>query len=311
MIIELQDTTSTAIQKRLIQAREEGGAVALGRVLTFLIHTDGAREEKVIAAANEASREHPMRIVVVSEDDIAAETPGLNAEIRLGGDAGASEVVVLRPTGQRDNYLAGLVNGLLLPDAPVVTWWPDQCPECMADTELGQMSQRRILDSLELGSGLEGLHAIARGYRPGDTDLAWSRITGWRTQLAATLDYLDVQRIDSARVAGVPDNPSVMLLAGWLGHTLGHDVTVDATAPYGIGGIHEVVLVTDAGEVRLTRLDDHTVTLSVPDQPDFSLFLPRRPLASLLAEELRRLSPDTVYGDVVSSGLRWVRHSDN
>ncbi len=309
MIIELKDTTSTQIQKRLIQAREEGGAVALGRVLTFLIHTDGAKEEKVIQAANDASREHPMRIVVVSDPASGADTPGLDAEIRLGGDAGASEVVILRPTGQGDNYLAGLVNGLLLPDAPVVTWWPDQCPECMADTELGQISQRRILDSLEMGSGLSGLESVARGYRPGDTDLAWSRITGWRTQLAATLDYLDVTRIDSARVAGVPDNPSVMLLAGWLGHTLGHDVSVDATAPMGIGGVHEVVLVTDAGEVRLTREDDHTVQLSVPNQPDFSLFLPRRPLASLLAEELRRLAPDTVYGEVLTGGLRWVRRA--
>lgn len=310
MIIELKDTTSTQIQKRLIQAREEGGAVALGRVLTFLIHTDGVKEEKVIQAANDASREHPMRIVVISEPASASETPGLDAEIRLGGDAGASEVVILRPTGQGENYLAGLVNGLLLPDAPVVTWWPDQCPECMADTELGQISQRRILDSLEMGSGLSGLESVARGYRPGDTDLAWSRITGWRTQLAATLDYLDVARIDSARVAGVPDNPSVMLLAGWLGLTLGHDVSVDATAPMGIGGVHEVVLVTDVGEVRLTREDDHTVQLRVPNQPDFSLFLPRRPLASLLAEELRRLAPDTVYGDVLTGGLRWVRHAE-
>lgn len=310
MIIELKDTTSTQIQKRLIQAREEGGAVALGRVLTFLIHTDGAKEEKVIQAANDASREHPMRIVVISEPASGSDVPGLDAEIRLGGDAGASEVVILRPTGQGENYLAGLVNGLLLPDAPVVTWWPDQCPECMADTELGQISQRRILDSLEMGSGLSGLESVARGYRPGDTDLAWSRITGWRTQLAATLDYLDVTRIDSARVAGVPDNPSVMLLAGWLGHTLGHDVSVDATAPMGIGGVHEVVLVTDGGEVRLTREDDHTVQLRVPNQPDFSLFLPRRPLASLLAEELRRLAPDTVYGEVLTGGLRWVRHAN-
>lgn len=310
MIIELKDTTSTQIQKRLIQAREEGGAVALGRVLTFLIHTDGAKEEKVIQAANDASREHPMRIVVISEPGTDSDDPGLDAEIRLGGDAGASEVVILRPTGQGENYLAGLVNGLLLPDAPVVTWWPDQCPECMADTELGQISQRRILDSLEMGSGLQGLESVAKGYRPGDTDLAWSRITGWRTQLAATLDYLDVSRIDSARVAGVPDNPSVMLLAGWLGLTLGHDVSVDATAPMGIGGVHEVVLVTDGGEVRLTREDDHTVQLNVPNQPDFSLFLPRRPLASLLAEELRRLAPDTVYGDVLTGGLRWVRRAD-
>lgn len=308
MIVELKDTTSTDIQKRLIRVREEGGAVALGRVLTFLIHTSEPQEEKVIAAANEASREHPMRIVVISEPaQSPAPAPRLDAEIRVGGDAGASEVVILRPVGQGENYLPGLVNGLLLPDAPVVTWWPNQCPECMADSDLGQMSQRRILDSLELGGGSEGLASVAAGYRPGDTDLAWSRVTGWRTQLAATLDYLDIDRIESARVIGMAGNPSAMLLAGWLGHALGRDVRLDSTEHRGIGGVSEVSLDTPDGIVKLTRLDERTVTLSVPNQPDFTLFLPRRPLASLLAEELRRLGPDRVYGDVLLNGLRWVR----
>lgn len=308
MIVELKDTTSTDIQKRLIRVREEGGAVALGRVLTFLIHTSEPQEEKVIAAANEASREHPMRIVVISEPaQSPAAEPRLDAEIRVGGDAGASEVVILRPVGQGENYLPGLVNGLLLPDAPVVTWWPNQCPECMADSDLGQMSQRRILDSLELGGGSEGLASVAAGYRPGDTDLAWSRVTGWRTQLAATLDYLDIDRIESPRVIGMAGNPSAMLLAGWLGHALGRDVRLDSTEHRGIGGVSEVSLDTPDGIVKLTRLDERTVTLSVPNQPDFTLFLPRRPLASLLAEELRRLGPDRVYGDVLLNGLRWVR----
>lgn len=310
MIVELNDTTSTEIQKRLIRVREEGGAVALGRVLTFLIHTSESKEEKVIAAANEASREHPMRIVVISEPaNLEATQPRLDAEIRVGGDAGASEVVILRPVGQGENFLPGLVNGLLLPDAPVVTWWPDQCPECMADSDLGQMSQRRILDSLELGGGFDGLAAVAAGYHPGDTDLAWSRVTGWRTQLAATLDYLDIDHIESARVVGMADNPSAMLLAGWLGLALGRDVQLDSTEHRGIGGVSEVSLETSDGVVKLTRLDERTVTLSVPNQPDFTLFLPRRPLASLLAEELRRLGPDKVYGDVLLNGIRWVRTS--
>lgn len=308
MIVEMNDTTSTEIQKRLIRVREEGGAVALGRVLTFLIHTSGVQEEKVIEAANEASREHPMRIVVIAEPENGAQVPPrLDAEIRVGGDAGASEVVILRPYGQGENFLPGLVNGLLLPDAPVVTWWPSQCPDCMADSELGQMSQRRILDSLEIGGGYQGLSVIAKGYRPGDTDLAWSRVTGWRTQLAATFDYLDIDHIEGARVVGMQDNPSAMLLAGWLGLALGRDVQLDSTEHRGIGGVSEVALTIPDGEVKLTRLDERTVTLHVPHQPDFSLFLPRRPLASLLAEELRRLGPDTVYGEVLLNGIKWVR----
>lgn len=306
MIIDLPDTTSADVQRRLVSAREEGGAVALGRVLTLLIHTDFAGEERAIEAANEASSEHPMRIVVVSESSQSDQPPGLSAQIRVGGDAGASEVVVLRPRGPSATSLPGLVNGLLLPDTPVVTWWPGQCPECMADTELGSLSQRRILDSQALGTGMEALHRVARGYRPGDTDLAWGRITGWRTQLAATLDYFPVSAISRVAVAGVAENPSVALLAGWLAMALDKPVLFDPSAPEGIGGVYSVSLDTAEGTVELVRTTEQTVMLRVPRQPEFSLLLPRRGLASLLAEELRRFSPDVVYGRVLGEGISRV-----
>lgn len=309
MIITLPQTTSAAIQRRLIDAREEGGAVALGRVLTFLIYTQEASVEEAIQAANEASSEHPMRIVVVAQPGTENDTPRLDAEIRVGGDAGASEVVVLRAQGAAGMNLPGLVNGLLLPDAPVVSWWADSCPSCMAETDLGQISQRRILDSLTLGNGLEGLHFVAQGYRPGDTDLAWGRITGWRTQLAATLDYVAVDSINSVHVAGLASNPSVALLAGWLGVSLGVPVNFDPSAPAGIGGVYSVRLGTPQGEISLTRRDDQTVSLSVPGKPEFPLLLPRRGLASLVAEELRRLGPDAMYGRVLTEGLGRIAFS--
>ncbi|AVG24020.1 glucose-6-phosphate dehydrogenase assembly protein OpcA [Pontimonas salivibrio] len=307
MIIDLPNTTVADVNKRLVSAREEGGAVALGRVLTFLIYTPHDGEEQAIAAANEASSEHPMRIVVVTEPEAHSVAPGLSAQLRLGGDAGASEVVVLRPEGPSANSLPGLVNGLLLPDTPVVTWWPSHCPDCMAETSLGQISQRRILDSQSLGQGIVGLGRIASGYRPGDTDLAWGRITGWRTQLAATLDYLEIDTIHAATVAGVADNPSVALLAGWLAVSLGQPVTLDPSAPEGIGGVYSVQLDTSEGDISLVRTDDQTVLLRVPGQPDFPLLLPRRGLSTLVAEELRRLAPDTIYGRVLAEGIPMLK----
>ena len=66
MIIDLPDTTASQVSKTLVRIRDEAGAVALGRVLTLIISSIIGEEEVVIAAANEASREHPMRIIVVS-----------------------------------------------------------------------------------------------------------------------------------------------------------------------------------------------------------------------------------------------------
>ena len=60
MIVDLPDTTTSEVSKTLVKIREEGGAVALGRVLTLIIATSRGHEEEAIDAANDASREHPI-----------------------------------------------------------------------------------------------------------------------------------------------------------------------------------------------------------------------------------------------------------
>ncbi|GMA31177.1 glucose-6-phosphate dehydrogenase assembly protein OpcA [Litorihabitans aurantiacus] len=140
MIITLSSTTSSKIAARLVKLREEGGAVALGRVLTLVVSAPPEHVERAVDAANDASREHPCRVLVVSpQPDGAADGPadGLDAEIRVGGDAGASEVIVLRPRGGARSELDSLVMPLLLPDAPIVTWWPASPPPSPRPTPSG------------------------------------------------------------------------------------------------------------------------------------------------------------------------------
>src|ERR1700710_2144989 len=101
MIVDLPATTTSKVSKALVKIREEGGAVALGRVLTLVIATHLGQEEEAIEAANDASREHPMRVIVVSTEEEISNTVDsrVDAQIRVGGDAGASEVIVLRAYG--------------------------------------------------------------------------------------------------------------------------------------------------------------------------------------------------------------------
>ncbi|MFM2353663.1 MAG: oxppcycle protein, partial [Actinomycetota bacterium] len=240
MIIDLPDTTASQVSKTLVRIRDEAGAVALGRVLTLIITSVIGEEEDVIAAANEASREHPMRIIVVSTNESAA-SARLDAEIRVGGDAGASEVIVLRAHGETATDLRGLVTGLLLPDAPVVSWWPGECPDAVWTTPLGRLAQRRITDSAATVDPQGTLARIAAGYRPGDTDFAWTRLTLWRAQLAAALDQPPYEPITRVIVSGAPDSPSTALLAAWLGVRLQVEVTIDVAESNPSTGIHKVV----------------------------------------------------------------------
>src|SRR5215207_4044715 len=148
MIVDLPDTTVSKISRALVSVREEGGAVALGRVLTLVILTREGAVEEVIEAANDASREHPMRVIVLLIPDGYDAEPRLDAQIRVGGDAGASEVVMLRAYGDAGHSnLESLVTGLLLPDAPVVVWWPNRTPQSPSTTSIGKIAQRRITDA--------------------------------------------------------------------------------------------------------------------------------------------------------------------
>jgi len=300
VIIDLPDTTSSQVSKTLVRIRDEAGAVALGRVLTLIITSIIGDEEDVIAAANEASREHPMRIIVVSTD-ASATSARLDAEIRVGGDAGASEVIVLRAHGDAATDIRGLVTGLLLPDAPVVSWWPGECPDDVCDTPLGRLAQRRITDSASTNDPQRTLARIAAGYRPGDTDFAWTRLTLWRAQLAAALDQPPYEPITRVQVSGAPDSPSTALLAAWLGLRLQVPVDVDVDDGNPSSGIHCVVLHRISGEIRLERTRQGVVELTQPGQPNHELSLPRRGLRECLSEELRRLDPDDEFGAVIAS----------
>src|SRR5690606_16620461 len=143
--------------------------------------------EDAIDAANDASREHPCRVVVLARGDRDAETR-LDAQIRVGGDAGAAEVIVLRLTGRLVSHESSVVVPFLLPDTPVVAWWPRGAPEFPSRDSVGRLAIRRITDATyapDPQATIRGRHAT---YAPGDTDLAWSRITYWRALLAASLD---------------------------------------------------------------------------------------------------------------------------
>ena len=305
MIVDLPNTTVSKISKELVRLREEGGAVALGRVLTLIIATDPGREEAAIDAANAASREHPMRVIVLSpQDGDGGRASRIDAQIRVGGDAGASEVIVLHSHGEADEDEESLVTGLLLPDAPVVVWWSGPAPECVAESPLGRIAQRRITDAAEASADpLAALRSLAANHRPGDTDFAWTRTTLWRSQLAAVLDQPPYEPVTRAQVVGSPDSPSALLLAAWLGLQLQVEVELETTGATSDYGIAAVRLHRPSGVIAIERLTGNSARLSQPAQPVHEITLHQRTNRECLAEELRRLDPDELFERVISEGL--------
>lgn len=295
MIVDLPSSTTSAVNKKLVELRERGGVLALGRVLTLVIVTDdGGRTEEAVEAANAASREHPCRVIVLARGAKKA-APRLDAQIRVGGDAGASEVIVLRGYGPlaADEAGAGMVMPLLLPDAPVVAWWPDEAPAVPSEDAVGKLAQRRITDALSARNPTKAFEQRRAHHVAGDTDLTWTRLTAWRALLATALDAPPHEDVTGAVVAGEAVSPSSDLMAGWLADRL--DVKVKRSPAARGPGLCSVQLTRPSGPVELVRPDGKVGRLRQPGQPDRLVALARREVRDCLAEELRRLDPDDIY----------------
>jgi glucose-6-phosphate dehydrogenase assembly protein OpcA len=294
MTIDLTDTTTGAISNALTEARRRLGGMTLGMVLTLIIVTDEEGQYDAIRAANQAAREHPMRILAMITRRPKADSR-LDAEIRVG-ESSPGETLVLRMYGPLGQHADSVAAPLLVPDVPVVTWWPENAPETPAKHPLGVLAQRRVTDSAAAESPQEVLTSLARAYQPGDTDFGWTRATPWRSLLAALLDQPH-PKLDGGEVQAEQDNPTADLIAAWLALRL--DIPVQRTVSAG-PGITGVTFATSDGDITVTRLDGRTATLVWPERPDRMVALHRRDIAELLAEELRRLDPDEVYAETLS-----------
>lgn len=299
MIKEMLNTTTHEITDYLVGVREDQGQVTTGQVLTLIIVTDEASMATPISAANRSSREHPSRILVVVEGGGDEET-ALDAEIRLGGDAGASEVIVLRTHGRTTGGLDTLIYPLLLPDAPVVAWWPGEAPEVPTLDVIGQLAQRRITTSGASADQVGELASLRQAYHAGDTDLAWSRLTNWRGLLASALDGISAEQVLGATVVGTPERSSVRLMSSWLELALGVTVEFRSSRSDDIG-LEAVTLRLADREISVERTDDQKVYMSTGgDTAVQAVSMPRRHLWECLSEELRRLDADEVYGAVLA-----------
>ncbi|WP_257158273.1 glucose-6-phosphate dehydrogenase assembly protein OpcA [Corynebacterium cystitidis] len=298
MILNLPNTSTGEISKTLLDA-QDNFSLATGRVLTLIVvaHADDTLDE-LLDTVRDASHEHPSRVLVLINHERHAETK-IDAQAILAADAGASEMVVMHLYGELTEELASIVTPLLLPDTPIVAWWPTTAPARPAEHPIGKIAQRRITNARHNVSG-NALLRLSNGYTPGDSDMMWSRITPWRGIVASALDRYPHEEVLSAEIVGPPDNPSVDIAAGWLADRLHVPVTRNSFRPdeedmRTLFSIRSVTLHRPSGPLVVEVLDERTMRLAVPNQPDSLVAANIRTDAECLAEELRHLDPDIAY----------------
>jgi glucose-6-phosphate dehydrogenase assembly protein OpcA len=302
-MIELIDTNAAGIAAEFVAARIRAGSPAMEMVMTLVVVVDEDQAEDAMGAARQASHEHPARVLGLILGD-ARGAAQVNAQVGIGA-GWTGETALIRLKGEVVKHAESVVLPLLLPDSPVAIWWPSDPPADPARDPLGRLAQRRITDAATATHRKgRAIHAQCTAYSPGNSDLAWTRITPWRALLAAALEQQPL-RVTAGSVTAERISPSAELLVAWLTDRL--KVKVERTNSQG-PGITEVRLETKEGPIVISRPDGRLATYSSPDRPDRPVALKRRRLPELLAEELRRLDEDDVYA-ATARRLTKMQHS--
>ena len=214
---------------------------------------------------------------------------------------------MLRPRGGLVRHADTPVIPLLVPDAPVVAWWPNEAPANLSKDLLGSMASSRITDAMHSSNPRRTMDDLRRNRSAKDVDMSWTRLTVWRAMIASMLDQPPHLPVSNVRVTGQKDYLPLDLLAAWLRLRLNVPVMIEedpnATAVTG------VYLTRGDGVLSPERpsTDDGFAVISVPGQSPQTISVPARTLEECLSEELGRLYPDEIYSEVVSQGLDLVK----
>jgi glucose-6-phosphate dehydrogenase assembly protein OpcA len=297
VIITLDNTTSQAINSQLVAARQNQG-VSSGLVFTMIVVAENWAFDRVLAACVDAGREHPSRIIVVAASSEEGEAR-MDATIRMGEDV-PGEVITIRFHGELVFHQDSALVPLLLPDSPVIVWWPGEAPDNPGADPIGRLASRRITDAMGSSNPQRALRQRAADHTVGDTDLTWTRLTRWRALLVAALDEYP-STVTSVEVAGSRDNAPATLLAAWLENRL--EVPVEQIVSDG-PGITSVRLRTDGEGILIDRAEGTLARFTAPGLPGRIVALRRRDINDLLTEELRRLDTDEVFEATVQTLCR-------
>jgi glucose-6-phosphate dehydrogenase assembly protein OpcA len=300
-MIALWDTCGNDVVKALSAERRNAGGVASGLALSLVASVDERRVREAETAAATAAAAHPCRLILVVRSNLPASSSRypesrLDAEIVVGGRLGPAEAVVLRMHGRLARHAESVVIPLLAPDVPTVTWWHDSPPERIATDPLGVLAERRITDVTQTEDPIAALRQRAEDYAPGDTDLSWTRTTPWRSLIAGVLDTSPGQVV-GASVTAAANDPTALLLQGWLQSRLG----ITPTTQPAEAGVQAIALQLDSGAQVAVERTAQGAMLRRTGLPDRAVPLEQRELGDQLAEELRRLGADRSYGSALEA----------
>lgn len=195
-----------AIERELAALWKEAGHVAPGETLPPVMHAcllnmmvccpEPAVAGRVTKTIAEVTRVHPARVLMAIVDPRATGDSlqaSITAHCALVPGAGrgrqvcCEEISILASLAALPR-LPGVLLPLLLPDLPVVLWWPDEPHlEWPVARGLTGAADLIVVDSRCFGDPAAQYRRLAALARP-IADLSWQRLRGWRELAAGMFD---------------------------------------------------------------------------------------------------------------------------
>ncbi|HEV3097387.1 MAG TPA: glucose-6-phosphate dehydrogenase assembly protein OpcA [Candidatus Dormibacteraeota bacterium] len=314
------------------EAAQHAAAEARASVLNLIAVVGSERQLTDVSHTLDAlSVTNPSRtlILLAQHDRSAAKLEAeVSAQTRTeSGHRVTTERVLLHAHGDVAAHLASLVTPLLIPDLPVVLWWPGRPDfDNPLFDDLCELADRLVVDTDEgfEPPDLKRLLEIARRNHAGASigDFNWARLIPWR-HLAAQFFDIPGMLAHLAQIHGVAvyygrdgSTTQARLLGGWIQGrmaSVGIDVPVefrpDDAYEHGVSQFQIYSRGPD-GQARFSishqpggRLSTE-VRVGEQDFVDRTVRLARRAAEELLAIELTLPGHDVLFEEALAASLR-------
>jgi len=314
------------------EAAQHAAAEARASVLNLIAVVGSERQLTDVSHTLDAlSVTNPSRtlILLAQHDRSAAKLEAeVSAQTRTeSGHRVTTERVLLHAHGDVAAHLASLVTPLLIPDLPVVLWWPGRPDfDNPLFDDLCELADRLVVDTDEgfEPPDLKRLLEIARRNHAGASigDFNWARLIPWR-HLAAQFFDIPGMLAHLAQIHGVAvyhgrdgSTTQARLLGGWIQSrmaSVGIDVPVefrpDDAYQHGVSQFQIYSRGPD-GQARFSISHQPGGRLSTEvrvDEQDFvdrTVRLTRRAAEELLAIELTLPGHDVLFEEALAASLR-------
>lgn len=294
--------------------QELPGGVLRACSMTLVTVTDsplpGGKMEDVEAVhrvIGQLMHDHPSRAIVIAPRNGEELSARVFSECWMPYHSRqqiCSEGIEITADSEQMDEVARLLMALIVPDLPVVLWC--RGPRAFLDRTLDPlfaMARKIIFDTGSARHAPSAIEFLRRLNQSGCgvADLAWTRLTGWRENVASVFDVAGA-RADSfplIRVlhGGTRPSSEAIYLARWIDRAChGASVILEAaeTAPAAIGG---VIFSGPKSEVSLLRKDG--VVEAHSDGRVFVSTLPQTLEEASMREELSILDRDPVFEGVI------------